>query len=108
MSRYPAIPHLRLPLDFSGGRAGAVEQDTPDDVAQCVETVLLYEPGHLEANPRFGVEDQAFALGGPDAGELIAAAERFEPRARLLLDEAPQVAAQLEATVRLRLAQRDA
>lgn len=100
---YPARPHFALPLRFAGGRAVVVEQDTPADVAACVEVVLRTPAGHLEANPRFGAPDLAFTTGGPDAAELVELVARHEPRAQLLADEDPDALADVSATVRLRL-----
>lgn len=78
---------IAVPVRFENGRLATVEQDSPGHIAQCVETVLRYEPGDREAEPDFGRSDAAFRRGGPAADAIVAAVERWEPRARLVVGD---------------------
>lgn len=82
----PRVPHLTFPVRVDvTGRLATVQQDTPADIISCLEVAALYKPGDLEADPDFGLPDQTFAQGGPDAGDIADVLERAEPRARILV-----------------------
>lgn len=81
------IPHIDLPLRFEGTRLAVVEQDSPDEVANSVETVLRYTPGDRPDVPDFGTPDQTFKQGGADPDEIERSIETWEPRATTFVDE---------------------
>jgi phage baseplate assembly protein W len=58
-------PHFRLPLQFSGVNGGALlnEQDTADDLEDCVRTILAFPLGYRIDSPTFGIPDTLFQLG---------------------------------------------
>lgn len=85
------IPHLKWPVQFANGQALVVEQDSIDDVLQCCKVVLSYPKGFAVELPEFGTPDQAFHQGSADVGEINAALDRWEPRARQLIDEHPDL-----------------
>jgi phage baseplate assembly protein W len=58
-----------------------VEQDTPEDVAQCVEVLLMTETGSRVEVPEYGVDPWVFRR--PDRTAVVAACERWEPRAKV-------------------------
>jgi phage baseplate assembly protein W len=102
------IPHLALPFRFEDGRAAVNEQDTPDDVADCVEAVLRTRPGEREERPDFGVPDPTFSQAPIDADGIASIVETWEPRARLVAQEAPDVLDDTVRRVRLSLTLEDA
>jgi phage baseplate assembly protein W len=73
------ILHVRLgaPLDRRGDFP-TVDQDSHDDVVQCVAVVVATRPGERLAIMDFGVDDPTFA--GVDAGQLTDVVEGWEPR----------------------------
>lgn len=78
-------PHFSLPLRFEGGRLAVTEQDSIEEIGDCVETVLRYRPGDRDDEPEFGTPDQAFEREvGP---EIEAAIAEWEPRADTTVDE---------------------
>jgi phage baseplate assembly protein W len=79
------IPHIALPFRFVGTSVAVVEQDTEDEVLQCVETICRYVPGMRSEYPEFGIPDQAFR-DEPDTDEVREAIEEYEPRASVVLD----------------------
>ena len=42
---YPDSPHLKVPFQIVGPRAQVLEQDTHEEIAQCVEVILRYPLG---------------------------------------------------------------
>lgn len=85
------IPHLKWPIQFIGTRAAVVEQDSIDEITQCCKVVLSYPKGFAVELPEFGVLDQAFHERSADVAEINAALDRWEPRARQLIDEHPDL-----------------
>ncbi len=74
---------LVWPVSFTPDGTGLtmVEQDSDDDVASCMATILLYPLGGHPSDPNFGVADQAFLQGGANLAEIKAAIVQSEPRA---------------------------
>ena len=81
----PNIPHLGLPLRYVGYPPSPVmvEQDSIEDVAACVQAILLTRPGQRIGLSDFGVEDQAFLQGGADFAEIKKRVALYEPRVGL-------------------------
>lgn len=80
------VPHFRHPFLMTAQGAATVDQDSIDDVTQCVYAVLATEVGSRQEEPEFGVVDQTFLQGGANLEELEAAVSEWEPRASLLPD----------------------
>lgn len=80
------IPHLAVPIRFENDEIAVVEQDSPDDIAQCVEAVLRTIVGTRIDAPEYGISDPTFhqISPSPSAEAYVQAVERFEPRVRLL------------------------
>lgn len=77
------VPHFRWPFRIDpDGTAAVVEQDSADDVTQCVQVLLATRPGERVELPEYGTPDPVFAVATQHA-EILAAAERWEPRATL-------------------------
>lgn len=79
-------PHFDYPFRFVGGHAKCVEQDSPEDVTNCVIAVLQTPPGFRTELPDFGCPDQAFREGGVDLQAVQGALSTWEPRAGYTLD----------------------
>lgn len=56
-----AIPHLRFPFQIIGSTASVVEQDTYDEIAQCVQIVLTTDVGERIEVPTYGVSNPVFS-----------------------------------------------
>lgn len=67
---YPEIPHLAWPLELlPNGALATVEQDTIEDIEQCVHVLLKMPAGSRPLAPLVGrVDDETFI--GTDADEL--------------------------------------
>lgn len=84
-------PKLAFPIRFAGGRPVTVEQDSLDEIAQCVEVALRYPVGFRHDLPEFGTPDQTFRMNGADPDAIRRAVARWEPRVEALVDERPDV-----------------
>lgn len=105
MADYEA-PHLQWPLRLEpDGSLAAVEQDTLEDVEQCVHVLLRTERGSRPLAPAVGVEDPTFD-NVIDPGRLSALLEEQEDRARVTVTvDGPDETG--EVTVRVSVALRD-
>jgi phage baseplate assembly protein W len=82
MATYPDNPHFAFPFRFTvSNKADVIEQDSPEEVNQCVEIILRYPRGYRVDLPEFGIRDQSFLQNGPDLNEIHSAIARWEPRA---------------------------
>ena len=85
------VPHFALPFSWSpSGHAYENEQDTPDDVAACVEAFLLCPYGWRAELVEYGLPDQTM-LVDLDTDAIGSAIERWEPRADFQLAEDPDL-----------------
>lgn len=74
------IPHFDLPLRLENGSFVTVEQDTLDDVANCVSAICRFVQGARPEAPKFGIPEQTF-LELVDPLSVHAAVITNEPRA---------------------------
>lgn len=77
-------PHFRVPFRMTRQGVATVEQDTVEEITQCVFAVLATEVGSRQEEPDFGILDQSFVQGGADLEDIEAAVSDWEPRASLL------------------------
>ena len=70
-----------MPFQVLGTSIALIEQDTIEEIAQCVYTVLATELGSRDEEPEFGVTDQAHRKLGADFNEIEQAIDEWEPRA---------------------------
>jgi hypothetical protein len=80
------IPHLSLPLRLANGRFATVEQDSTQQIAECVEAAARTEQGWRVEAPEFGIPDYTMAVGGVDVDELREALVTSEPRAEIVAE----------------------
>jgi phage baseplate assembly protein W len=88
------VPHLSLPFRFEPDALGVLhaavnEQDSPEDVADCVQAILMCPLGFRLELPDFGLRDQTFNTPGADIDEIQTAISLYEPRADVLIEEDP-------------------
>lgn len=79
-------PHLAVPLRYAGGRIVVNEQDSYEDIRDCVRTIVSFPTGSRIEMPDFGIPDQAFLERGGDPPAVRAAVERWEPRAQAAVE----------------------
>jgi phage baseplate assembly protein W len=82
-----AVPHFRFPFRVSGGQVAVVEQDTFDEVAQCVQVVLSTPIGARIEVPTYGITDPVFSTdSNARSTAMLTAVGEWEPRADAKLD----------------------
>lgn len=57
------------------------EQDSDDEIMDCVEVLFSTEVGERQEIPDYGIPDMTFRQGGIDENVLTAALSEWEPRA---------------------------
>lgn len=82
------LPHFDLPFRF-GPQAAVVEQDSVEEIAECVLAILLCPQGYRVELPEFGVDDPTFSVPDVDLEAVRAAITTWEPRADAVLSQAP-------------------
>lgn len=84
-------PQFDLPFRLTDDGAAEVEQDSSEEVTDCVETLLRTRLGSVEENPDYGISDPTFEEGGVDLDEIQTAIGQWEPRADTMLEENPDL-----------------
>jgi len=81
------IPHLAWPLRLgANGAFTLVEQDTHEDVKQCVRVLFNTPLGDRHLAPRTGLADPTFSSGlDPVLTEQVLTNDDNEPRARVTI-----------------------
>lgn len=74
-------PHFRVPFAITDGAAEVVEQDTDEEILQCVEAICRTERGSRIDAPNFGIPEIVFREGGINEDVLHRAITDHEPRA---------------------------
>ena len=83
-------PHFKLPFSFGGIKGGAIvnEQDTEDDVIDCIKVIIAYPVGSREDHPSFGCPDLVFKEQSETTMTLISSALlTWEPRSETFVSE---------------------
>lgn len=75
------VPKFKVPFSISGTGAEVVEQDSTEEVVQCVEAIVNTPVESRDDDPEFGVPDYLFRQTGEEASEIADAIELWEPRA---------------------------
>lgn len=76
-------PHFDFPFRLSGSGRSAVyvEQDSDEEVTDCVEVLLRTPVGSREEVPDYGTPDYVFRQGGVEVSDLTDVIAHWEPRA---------------------------
>ena len=98
-----SVPHFKLPLSVGrGGSFETVEQDTIDEIAQCVEVLLATVEGQRIELPDYGIPDLAFEVDIP-RHVIESRITKWEPRAEVLIDDEPDLVDELIRRVEVRV-----
>lgn len=97
------IPHLKIPLELAGNSFATVEQDSPEDIAQCVKIILRTPFGSRDDVPTMGLTEQRYRAGGPNLAEIERQILEHEPRVDVLVELAPLLLDEALAEVGVRM-----
>jgi len=81
-----SLPHFDLPFRMNGSSAAVVQQDTLDDVYNCVVAAAVTDAGTRKELPDFGVLEPTFSIQPVDTEDMMARIVQHEPRAELAFD----------------------
>jgi phage baseplate assembly protein W len=104
------IPHFSLPFRFAAPQAATNEQDSIEEIADCVLAILACPAGYRVELPEFGLPDPVFSTPGVDTGVMRQVIETWEPRAATSMEQwlgdesmsAPELVAHIETLVQVR------
>jgi phage baseplate assembly protein W len=86
-----SVPHFMLPFQFGGINGGAFmnEQDSPEDITDCIKTIIAFPIGSLISQPDFGLPDILFEeyTSGRLPEEVKGAIMEWEDRASITIEE---------------------
>ena len=82
------VPHFSLPFRFMSPYAAVSEQDSIDEIADCVYAVLVCPQGFRVELPDFGLLDPTFSTPRVDENEIREALTLWEPRATTRFERA--------------------
>jgi len=106
------IPHFDLPfrMQYYSGvpHAVEVEQDTNDDVFNCVVAIVRTHEGFRPEVPEFGLPDQVFLLQPLDTDALQTDITIQEERAQVLIETLPTFMDDLEVHLKVQASKREA
>lgn len=83
-----STPHFAKPFRLgTDGAFAVVEQDSLDDVMQCIEVLVSTEIGSREELPGYGITDPTFTTS-VDLSEIAQAIDDWEDRASVDINQA--------------------
>lgn len=82
-------PHFDLPFRWENGCIATVEQDSYNDVSNCVEVILRYRKGFrlIDNKSNFGIDAPEFEMAPIDINTIFDNIQDQEPRARVTVTE---------------------
>ena len=102
------IPHVALPFSFVGQGPGGVncnEQDSLDDIYDCVQSIVRCPRGYRPELMQFGVDDQTFSEGDKINLDILSdQVSTWEARADNLYEQAPDRFDEMMDIVKIRVA----
>lgn len=84
-----SVPHFSLPLRYVNGSAQVNEQDSIDDIVDCVYAVCVTNPGDRDEMPDFGLLDPTFDQEPLAFDAAVTQITQWEQRASVAIDSAP-------------------
>lgn len=76
------IPKLAFPFSRGSYR----EQDSDEEITDCVEVLLSTQQGERIEVPEYGLPDQAFKQGGASREAIVATINEWEDRAAVSVE----------------------
>lgn len=90
MAELPLVPHFDLPFRFDGTQhVAVVDQDTLEDVGNCVQAIVRTAIGQRQEYPDFGITDITLQTQPINQAEILDQIIEFEPRASGAISQAP-------------------
>lgn len=75
------VPHFQFPFQLNGDSFAVIEQDTTQEVQQCVEILLLTPVNSRLVLPDYGTPETLYAQLPINVPAILAKLNNWEPRA---------------------------
>lgn len=82
-------PHFDIPFRFGAKGAVTVEQDSFEDIANCVEVIVRTPVGFRDDNPSFGFPQTEFSQQPIITSDVVEIVASQEPRAVVVMSDKP-------------------
>lgn len=94
------VPHFDYPFRFDfNNHAACVEQDSIEDIENCIVSILLTEIGARIEIPEYGMESMLFKQQPLSSGDIYNAITSQESRAHMVVSTDPDMVDYLTALV---------
>ena len=80
------VPHFGQPFRYIAGKPLVTEQDSQEEIRDCVRATLRTVLGFRDEAPDFGVTDPSFQVSPVDTQSILQEILISEPRADQLID----------------------
>ena len=104
-------PHFQVPFKIGGINGGAFvnEQDSVDDIVDCIKVIIAFPIGSRQDAPSFGIPDLLFRpITEQKIAQVKAAVVRWEDRAMIDVDGAPLLTDELVTKIIVKVGSSDA
>lgn len=79
------VPHFLFPFQLNGNAFAVIEQDTSQEIQQCVEILLLTPIDSRLVLPDYGTPETLFTQQPVNVPAILAKLNNWEPRAAVTL-----------------------
>lgn len=100
-------PRLAWPLQLADGQLAVVEQDSDQDIVQCIRAIVGHRPGDRVDLPEMGILDPTFGEQPLDTEAIADVVRRHEPRVDALATATPDTVDNFIVDVALSWRRRD-
>lgn len=101
------VPHFDLPFRLHGSSFAEVEQDSMDDIANCVHAAIRTPTGFRKEIPTFGTTDMTLQPQPVTTEEVIDQIGTHEDRANTIMEQHPNYLNKLIAEVTAKVSPRE-
>src|SRR5689334_8573327 len=96
------VPHFAYPFRLSARGADVLEQDSMDEISQCVQMLVSTNLGTRIELPDYGIPDQTFVADDQvNTAVIRAQCSTWEPRAEVALASTPDQFDELVRNLRI-------
>jgi hypothetical protein len=83
-------PHIASPFAFGPAGVSTTEQDSIEEIQDCVENIVRFRKGWREDLPDFGIPDLSFLQKPINTKPIFDAIAEYEPRAVPIIASEPE------------------
>jgi phage baseplate assembly protein W len=95
------VPHFAFPFRLNGNSFAVIEQDTVQEVQQCVVILLLTPAGSRLVLPNYGTPETLYTQTPANVAGILARLTNWEPRASVALNQTIDTIQQMVSHIRV-------